>query len=43
MQAAAPLAMAFVAERVSDPAALALAASLAAVALICLLALRRPS
>jgi MFS family permease len=42
MQAAAPLVMAFVVERISDPAALALAATLAAIGLCCFLAIRRP-
>jgi MFS family permease len=43
MQAAAPLVMAFVVERASDPAALALAASFAAVGFISFLAIRRPA
>lgn len=43
MQAAAPLVMAFVVERSSDPAALALAAAFAAVALTCFVAIRRPA
>jgi len=43
MQAAAPLVMAFVVERASDPAALALAAGFALIALICFLAIRRPA
>ena len=38
MQAAAPLVMAFVVERASDPAALALAAGFAATALVCFVA-----
>ena len=38
MQSAAPLVMAFVVERASDPAALALAAGFAAVALVCFIA-----
>jgi MFS family permease len=42
MQAAAPLVLAFVAERSSDTAALALVAALAAIALVCLAAIRRP-
>jgi MFS family permease len=42
MQAAAPLVMAFVIERVSDPAALALAALCALVALVCFMMVRRP-
>jgi len=42
MQAAAPLVMAFVIDRGSDPAALALAAGLAAVALTCFIVIRRP-
>ncbi len=42
MQAAAPLVMAFVIERTSDPAALALAAGFAAVALTCFVVIRRP-
>ena len=40
MQAAAPLVMAFVVERTSDPAALALAAGFAAVALVCFIVIR---
>jgi len=43
VQAAAPLVMAFVVERTSDPAALALVAGFAAVALICFVVIRRPS
>ncbi len=43
MQAAAPLVLAYVAERVSDRAALALAAAFAIVALGCFVLLRRPS
>ena len=43
VQSVAPLVMAFVAERVSDKAALALAGSFALVALGCFLAVRRPS
>jgi hypothetical protein len=39
--AVAPVVVAFIAERVSDPAALALAASFAVLSLICLLLLRR--
>jgi hypothetical protein len=42
MQAAAPLVMAFVVERTSDGAALALAAGFAAVALVCFLLIRQP-
>ncbi len=42
MQAAAPLVLALVAERVSDGGALTLTALFAAVALICFLAIRRP-
>ena len=42
MQAAAPLVMAFVVEKVSDPLALALASAFAAIALGCFLAIRRP-
>jgi MFS family permease len=42
MQAAAPLVMAFVIDRGSDPAALALAAGLAGVALTCFIVIRRP-
>ena len=42
MQAAAPLALAFVAERTSDPAALACAAAFTLVALACFAAIRRP-
>jgi hypothetical protein len=41
MQSAAPLVMAFVAERSSDPAALTLAAGFAVVALGCFAAIRR--
>lgn len=43
MQAAAPLVMAFVVERVSDPAALGLAALFALAALACFFAIRRPA
>jgi MFS family permease len=43
VQAAAPIAMALVIERVSDPAALALTAGFIAVALACFLSIRRPS
>ncbi len=43
MQAAAPLVMAFVVDRASDAAALALAAGFAAVALVCFIVIRRPS
>ena len=42
MQSAAPLVMAFVVERTSDPAALALAAAFAAVALVCFVLIKRP-
>jgi hypothetical protein len=42
MQSAAPLVMAFVAERFSDRTALALAAGFAIVALSCFAAIRRP-
>lgn len=42
MQSAAPLVMAFVVERSSDPAALTLAAGFAAVALACFTLIRRP-
>jgi MFS family permease len=42
MQSAAPLVMAFVAERASDKTALALAAAFAIVALACFAAIRRP-
>ena len=42
MQAAAPLVMAFVVERLSDGAALALAAAFAAAALACFIAIRGP-
>jgi MFS family permease len=42
-QAAAPLVMAFVVERASDSAALALAAGFAAVALVCFIAIRKPA
>lgn len=43
MQSAAPLVMAFVVERASDPAALAVAASFASIALICFITIRRPT
>ena len=43
MQSAAPLVMAFVAERASDASALALAAGFALVALACFAAIRRPT
>ncbi len=43
VQSAAPLVMAFVIEHTSDPAALALAAGFATVALICFVAIRRPN
>ena len=42
MQAAAPLALAFVVERAGDPVALSVTASFAVVSLICLLLIRRP-
>ncbi len=42
MQAIAPLVLAFVIERTSDPAALALTASLALVSFVCLIVLRAP-
>jgi hypothetical protein len=42
MQAAAPLVMAFVVERFSDPMALTLAAAFAAIALVCFVSIRRP-
>jgi hypothetical protein len=42
MQAAAPLVMAFVVERTTDSAALAVAAGFAAVALVCFILIRRP-
>ena len=42
VQAAAPLVMAFVVDRASDPAALALAATFAAAALVCFILIRRP-
>src|SRR5437762_5696439 len=42
IQSAAPLVLAFVAERISDPAALALAAGFAGIALSCFAAIRRP-
>src|SRR6185437_4282653 len=43
MQSAAPLVMAFVVARASDPAALALAAGFASIALICFTVIRRPA
>jgi len=43
MQSAAPLIMAFVIERTSDAAALALAAAFASIALVCFVSLRRPA
>lgn len=43
MQAAAPLVMAFVVERLSDAGALALAAFFAATALVCFIVIRRPA
>jgi MFS family permease len=42
MQAVAPMVMAFVVDRASDPAALALAAGFAAAALICFILIMRP-
>jgi predicted MFS family arabinose efflux permease len=42
IQAAAPLVLAFIAERISDPAALACAAAFAVIALMCFTAIRRP-
>ncbi|HRF08769.1 MAG TPA: MFS transporter [Xanthobacteraceae bacterium] len=42
VQAAAPIAMALVIERVSDPAALAMTAGFIAVSLVCFLLIRRP-
>lgn len=42
VQAAAPIAMALVIERVSDPAALALTAGFIALSLVCFLLIRRP-
>ena len=42
IQSAAPVVMAFVVERASDPAALALAAGFASLALISFIAIRRP-
>ena len=43
VQAAAPLVMAFVVDRASDPAALALAACFVAAALACFIVIRRPA
>jgi hypothetical protein len=43
VQSAAPLVMAFVVEQTSDPAALALAAGFAFVALVCFVSIRRPA
>lgn len=43
MQALAPLVLAFIAERASDPAALAFAAGFSLLALACFLAIRRPA
>ena len=43
VQAAAPLVMAFVVDRASDPAALTLAAGFVAVALVCFISIRRPA
>ena len=42
MQAAAPFVLAFVAERISDPAALAVTCLFAVIALLCFAAIRRP-
>jgi hypothetical protein len=42
VQSAAPLVMAFAVEYTSDPAALALAAAFASVALVCFIVIRRP-
>jgi MFS family permease len=42
VQSAAPLVMAFVVERISDPGALAVAAGFTSVALICFISIRRP-
>jgi predicted MFS family arabinose efflux permease len=42
VQASAPLMMAFVVDRASDPAALALAATFAVAALVCFILIRRP-
>jgi hypothetical protein len=42
VQSAAPLVMAYVIEHTSDPAALALAAGFASIALICFFVIRRP-
>jgi hypothetical protein len=42
MQAAAPMVMAFVVDRATDAAALALAAAFAGAALICFVLIRRP-
>jgi hypothetical protein len=42
IQASAPLVIAFVAERMSDPVAIALAGSMSLVSLVCFLAIRRP-
>jgi hypothetical protein len=43
MQSAAPLAMAFIAERASDPVALMVACGFSLIALACLAAIRRPA
>jgi MFS family permease len=43
VQAAAPLVMAFVVDRASDPAALTLAAGFVAAALVCFISIRRPA
>jgi hypothetical protein len=42
VQSAAPLVMAFVVERISDPGALAVAAGFTSTALICFISIRRP-
>jgi hypothetical protein len=42
MQSVAPLALAFVIERTSDPAAVVVAAGFAVLTLLCLLMIRRP-
>ena len=42
IQSAAPLVLAFVAERTSDPAAIAVAAGMALISFACFLAIRRP-
>jgi hypothetical protein len=43
VQSSAPLILAFIAERLSDATALILAATMAAISLICFLAIRRPA